>query len=87
MGWYMKVWVLILLAVGVYGYWGLFTKSGEKAYTGMTALFPFYALAGCIVLSIVTFVLYESIRLYAQNKRDMSAQETPEEPEADDVEP
>ncbi len=57
----MKKASLIILIVSIvlitYGYWGAFTKSGNKVYDEMDALFPFFVLIFGVILLIVFLVL------------------------------
>jgi hypothetical protein len=51
---------LFILAVMAYGYWGAFTRSGQRYYDEMDAMYPFFALliAGAALLIFIVFLIY-----------------------------
>jgi heme/copper-type cytochrome/quinol oxidase subunit 2 len=49
---------VIAIALIMYGYWGAFTKSGNKVYDEMDAYFPFFLLIAGVVLFIIFLVLF-----------------------------
>lgn len=44
-------------ALIIYGYWGAFTKPGNKVFDEMDGYIPFFMLIGGVVLFIVFLVL------------------------------
>jgi ABC-type phosphate transport system permease subunit len=54
----------ILLTVGIasiiYGYWGAFTRSGNKVYDEMDAYLPFFILIAGVSL-MIAFIILEII--------------------------
>jgi hypothetical protein len=61
--------IIIVLAtvLGVYGYWGAFTESGNKKYDEMDAMFPFFVMIFGIILLIIFSVIF--IRLRKNKKK------------------
>ncbi len=57
----MKTLSRILLIVAIasvsYGYWGAFTRSGNKVYDEMDAFFPFFILVAGVILLLAFFIL------------------------------
>lgn len=50
--------ILILsLAFGLFGCWGMFTQAGMKEYTEMAGLLPYFALLAGIILFIAFLIL------------------------------
>jgi uncharacterized membrane protein len=45
------------IAMVVYGYWGAFTKAGNRVYDEMDGLLPFFVLIVGLILLIVVLVL------------------------------
>ena len=58
---------IIAIALIIYGYWGAFTKSGNKVYDEMDAYFPFFLLVGGSVLFIISLVLFIIMRTKAKS--------------------
>lgn len=62
----MKAISRILLLVGflciIYGYWGAFTKSGNKVYDEMDGYLPFFILIAGMILVIAYVILAIIIR-------------------------
>lgn len=67
----MKTVARILLIVGIasiiYGYWGAFTRSGNKVYDEMDAYLPFFILIAGVILVIAFIIL--AIIMRRKNKR------------------
>lgn len=60
----MKLTAIILAVIGLllsaYGWWGMFTKAGQKRYDEMDGFYPFFIVlagAGAIVIAIVLFII------------------------------
>jgi len=53
---------ILAITLMIYGYWGAFTKSGNKVYDEMDAYFPFFLLVGGGVLFIISLVLFIIMR-------------------------
>lgn len=51
--------ILIVLALPlvVWGYYGLFTKAGNKQYDEMDGMWPFFGLVGAAVLVFISIIL------------------------------
>lgn len=50
---------LFLLCIVIYGYWGAFTRSGQRYYDEMDAMYPFFALIAsgfCLFIFLIYLV-------------------------------
>ncbi|MEP7164284.1 MAG: hypothetical protein ABI741_06300 [Ferruginibacter sp.] len=69
----MKIASRIILIVAIiligYGYWGAFTRSGNKVYDEMDAYFPFFMLIGGLILFLSFLILVMIMRRKAKKIR------------------
>jgi heme/copper-type cytochrome/quinol oxidase subunit 2 len=49
--------LIVALALTGYGYWGAFTDAGNKVYDEMDAYYPFFMLAGGVILFIIWLII------------------------------
>ena len=56
--------ILLILAIAAitYGYWGVFTQSGNRVYDEMDAYLPFFILIAGVILLIAFIILAIIIR-------------------------
>ena len=58
----MKALAIILLVAGAalcsFGYWGMFTFSGNRAYDEMDGIYPFFALLGGSIMIIAAIAMF-----------------------------
>ena len=52
-----RIILVVAMVLIVYGYWGTFTKSGNKVYDEMDAMLPFFVLIFGVILLLVFAIL------------------------------
>ncbi|HMK03755.1 MAG TPA: hypothetical protein VK489_06170 [Ferruginibacter sp.] len=52
-----RIILILALASTGYGYWGAFTKSGNKVYDEMDGFYPFFIMIAGLVLLLVFLVM------------------------------
>lgn len=60
--------LLIALISFVFGIWGLYTKSGNKAFDEMDGLIPFYAVVFAMILFVLSGIQFLYFKLKNQKK-------------------
>jgi hypothetical protein len=61
--------IVLCLAGAVYGYWGAFTESGNRAYEGMEALLPFYVMMTSLGLLLIMGLYYLLVLIIKKGSR------------------
>jgi hypothetical protein len=46
------------LGLCIFGYWGMFTKAGSKAYDEMDGMYPFFAFIAGVVLLLIALIAF-----------------------------
>jgi len=57
-----RIILILSLALIGYGYWGAFTRSGNKVYDEMDGMLPFFVLLTGVILLIVSLILFIIMR-------------------------
>ena len=58
---------ILAVVLGLFGYWGLFTKSGSAYYEEMSGFIPFFAIVISIIFLLIALIL--SVILLIKNRR------------------
>ncbi len=52
-----RIILFLALTLTAYGYWGAFTRSGNKVYDEMDAYYPFFMMITGLILLVVFLIL------------------------------
>jgi len=61
-----RIILVLALALTGYGYWGAFTRSGNKVYDEMDGFIPFFIMIGGVILFVVFLIMIFIMRRRAK---------------------